>query len=419
MTRVPRQRAGYSQPICHDSHSQSRHMAGRMLSAALLVLLLTAVEGFASPQSGAPENRPSRDELSAVDIAKAQQLGQTLGIADWLGPLAPVALSPFFGIACLSGMSLYGRGWVSPDNAFLGEASPLNHQSVFVVFLILTVLTSLPRLTKVSKPFAQAVDQVEAWAGIITMLVLRFLIQHDSGGEVEVAAAHSAVFVMSPLTFTVNTLLAIAAVINVFVINTVKFFFEVLIWITPVPTIDAIFEVANKTVCAVLMAIYGYSPTLATVINLALFLAAALVFRWIYRREVFFRTMLMDACRAAVAPPGKCPEEISVFPVSDFGPFAARSRCRLQRRDSGWRLVQAGLISQDVVLELDQQDCQLEIDAGYFTNALRVSGVVSGTLTFSRLHNHQLSSLSQQLHASWHQRDVATPDTAGLRAELS
>lgn len=403
----------------------SPHPFGRQLILAGFLLLTVVTldgRGQSSTRSG---NREA--SISAAEIAQAQQLSQSLGVADWLGPLAPVALSPFFGIACLSGLALYGRGWVSPDNAFLGEGSPLHNETVFVVFLILTVLTSVPRFTKVSKPFAQAVDQVEAWAGIITMLVLKFLVQQNTGLEVEIAEQaaalpQDAVVLLSPLSFTISTLLAIAAIINVFVINTVKFFFEVLIWITPIPTVDAIFEIANKAACAFLMAVYGYSPTLATVINLALFVVAAVVFRWVYRREVFFRTMLMDACWAMLAAPRMVKSEISVFPVNDFGPFAARTRCRLIRLESGWRIVQPGLFSGDTAVELNQQTCQLELDAGYFTNVLRVTGEVSGQLTFSRYYNGQLSQLAETLGATLNAQGPQPQRAgalAGLKTELS
>ena len=409
----------------NTASSPSPHPFGRQLILAIFLLLTVVTldgRGQSSSRSG---NREA--SISSAEIAQAQQLSQSLGVADWLGPLAPVALSPFFGIACLSGLALYGKGWVSSDNAFLGEASPLHNETVFVVFLILTVVTSVPRFTKVSKPFAQAVDQVEAWAGIITMLVLRFLVQQGTGLEVETAEQtaampQDAVVLLSPLSFTISTLLAIAAIINVFVINTVKFFFEVLIWITPIPTVDAIFEIANKAVCAFLMAVYGYSPTLATVINLALFLAAAVVFRWVYRREIFFRTMLMDACWALLAPPKMVKSEISVFPVSDFGPFAARTRCRLIRLESGWRIVQPGLLSGDLAVELNQQTCQLKLETGYFTNALCVTGEVEGQLTFSRYYNGQLPQLAESLGASLNapgSQPHRAGALAGLKTELS
>ena len=108
------------------------------------------------------------NSVTTPEIVAGQQLVNTLSIAQWLGPLAPVALSPFFGITCLSGLSLYG-GKFAQHNPLLGAHSPLHNPAVFWTFLTLTILTSVPRFTKVSKPFSQAVDRLEAYSGIVTM----------------------------------------------------------------------------------------------------------------------------------------------------------------------------------------------------------------------------------------------------------
>ena len=363
---------------------------------------------------GSKQNAASR--ITAAEITSAQQFGQSLGIADWLGPLAPVALSPFFGIACLSGMSIFGQGWVAADNPFLGESSPLNNHAIFGTFLVLTLITSLPRLTKVSKPFAQAVDQVEAWAGIITMLTLKIML-----GAQAPETAEPGVIQLGIMSLTIDTLMLIAAAINVFVINTVKFFFEVLIWITPIPTIDAIFEFANKSLCAILMAIYGYSPTIATGINLAMFVAAAFVFSWSYRREVFFRTVLIDALWAFFAPTKKVANpQLIVFPASSINVIPARARCQLSKTDTGWKITQQRLLRNNIEVLLESPDCRMELDAGYFTNCLKLSGRHSGELTFSRRHNACLAELSELMGATLNADDAVTlRNQSGLKVELS
>jgi len=363
-----------------------------------------------------PDPVGAGDEFSASDVVAAQQFGETLGVAEWLGPLAPVALSPFFGITCLAGMSLYGQGWISADNAFLGEGSPLHHPAVFWIFLGLTLLTSIPRFTKVSKPFAQAVDHAEAWSGIITMVVLRFLLMSAAPD------AEQAEFVqMGVISVTTDTLLMIAAAVNIFVINAVKFFFEMLIWITPIPTIDAMFEVANKTVCGVLMAIYGYSPTIATGINLVMFVVAAILFRWMYRREVFFRSMLLDALLAFVLPPKTVKKpELNVFPVQAIDCIPARARCVLHRHDSGWTLIQRRMIRQDVTVEFVTADHSAHVTSGWLTNRLDLVGPLSGQLTFSRRFNHCLPELAESMGAALAADEESTVrDHSGLKAEMA
>lgn len=357
----------------------------------------------------------SDNEFSASDVVAAQQFGETLGVAEWLGPLAPVALSPFFGITCLSGMSLYGQGWISSDNAFLGESSPLHNPAVFWIFLGLTLLTSIPRFTKVSKPFAQAVDHAEAWSGIITMVVLRFLMMSAAPD-----AQQAEVVQLGVLSFTANSLLVIATAINIFVINAVKFFFEMLIWITPIPAIDAVFEVANKTTCGVLMAIYGYSPTIATGINLAMFVVAAILFRWMYRREIFFRSMLLDALFAFVLPPKQVRKpELNVFPVQAIDCIPARGRCVLHRHDSGWTLTHRRLLRQNETIEFVAADHSASVTAGWLTNRLDLTGIQSGQLTFSRRFNHCLPELAEAMRAVLPTEEAAQiRDHSGLKLEM-
>ncbi|MCP4173218.1 MAG: hypothetical protein GY758_20870 [Fuerstiella sp.] len=393
------------------------HRQWSILIAIGIILLTTALSpGAQELSSESVPSTPTARGLSAADLVAAQKFGETLSVADWLGPLAPVALSPFFGIACLSAMALYGQSWIAADNAFLGEGSPLADPGIFWVFLILTVITSVPRLTKVSKPFAQAVDQIETWAGIITMLTLRFMIRAEAPDVAEIA-----VIQMGLLSFGINSLLMLAAIINILVINTVRFFFEVLIWITPVPTVDAIFEMANKTLCAALMVIYGFSPTLATVVNLAVFTVALFLFGWAYRRQVFFHVILLDAVWAFLFPPRSVSQKpLIVFPVTAVGPVPARARCTLTQTDSGWTLKHERIFRGDLLVDISCDDSSADLIPGFITNCVRVRGATVADLTFSRWYNVLLPKFAVSLNVTLNEVDTATVrDRTGLKAELT
>ncbi len=278
-------------------------------------------------------------DFRAEDITAANTWAQSLQLADWLGPLAPVALSPFFGMACLSGLALYGPDWVT-NNALLGSSGPLQNEWLFVIFIVLTLLTSLPRLSKVSKPFAQAMDQLETYSVIIILLTIKVMSDYGSGADegTQVAMVQLGVF-----SVAADTLLMIAMAINIVVVNTVKFFFEFLVWLTPIPALDAIFEVCNKAICAALMAVYAFSPTIATMINVVILLCALVVFRWVSRQVRYYRTMVMDPVVAKFWKSyGQCPDgSVVVFPKDACGPFAAKSRLRICRDGDGWQLKEA------------------------------------------------------------------------------
>jgi hypothetical protein len=143
-----------------------------LLKLAVIFVGITTLASFQLPDSLPPSL--TENPLSLGDQQQAQALTQSIQAAEWLGPLAPIAISPFFGITCLAAISQFGGDFL-PVNSFVSNNPVLNNPTIFWIFLALTLLTSLPRFTKVSKPAAQAIDQVEAYAGIITILIIRFL----------------------------------------------------------------------------------------------------------------------------------------------------------------------------------------------------------------------------------------------------
>jgi hypothetical protein len=110
---------------------------------------------------------------ATADLAVADKVADAIPWSEIMGPLAPIALSPFFGLACLSGISLLTTRGVLPDNSFLHGHPVLTHPSILMVFLALAVFTSLPRLTKVSKPLAQFCDFLETYAGVVAVIVVQ------------------------------------------------------------------------------------------------------------------------------------------------------------------------------------------------------------------------------------------------------
>lgn len=211
---------------------------------------------------------------ATADLAVADKVADAIPWSEIMGPLAPIALSPFFGLACLSGISLLTTRGVLPDNSFLHGHPVLTHPSILMVFLALAVFTSLPRLTKVSKPLAQFCDFLETYAGVVAVIVVQVAARY-----VQTEPPPDVILPAGLGTVTLNTVLAALSVANILVIQSVRFFFELLVWLSPVPLLDAIFEAANKVFCAGLMLLYAYSPWLAMIINIVLFLICLALFR--------------------------------------------------------------------------------------------------------------------------------------------
>ena len=380
--------------------------------------LVDRLEGNERDSSERAANDPSplnQSGLSSTQIAVADQIAHTVSTAEFLGPMAPVALSPFFGVACLSGLAQFGPESIVTGNSLLAANSPLKNPWVLGIFATLAVVTSLPRLTKVSKPIAGALDQVEAWSGIIVMVVLRFLT--TSTGDAELAALSQETVQLAGLgEVTLDVALSIAAGVNVLVVNSLRFFFEFLVWITPVPFLDACFEAANKALCTGLMAIYALSPTLSLAINLVLFAVSAIAFLWVRRQVGFFRSLLFDWLLGWFREPstetiGTRP--LVVFPREAVGPFAARERLLLERTDDGWRLSRRGWFGG--VREVLVPEVAGELKPGWVAHTLTFDHDEVSPLLIGRRYRRSLTALADAFRVSLAE-DVAT--AAAAKAEL-
>jgi len=235
----------------------------RMLPLLLAAALLPAVlaSGYDATQA-------------AGDLAAADAMSDRVPWAELLGPLAPVALSPFFGMALLSGLSLLVTGGMLPDNELLRAHPVLTHPAMFAAFVALALFTSLPRLTKVSKPLALLCDTMETYAGIVAVIVVQLVSRYASAPE-----PGPVVLPAGLGTITIDALVAALTIANILVIHSVRLFFELLVWISPVPLLDAIFEALNKLFCAGLLAVYALSPWAALALNAMLVLMCLALLR--------------------------------------------------------------------------------------------------------------------------------------------
>jgi hypothetical protein len=343
-------------------------------------------------------------------MAKGEQLAKRISNIEVLAPLAPVALSPFFGITCLSGTSILCSNGVLPKNEFLMGNKALNNGLVFIIFLALSIATSLPKMTAVSKGFVEVTDQLETYAGIISYGVILYLA--DSGTE-------QAVYTAGILTFTGNTLLMTAVVINIIVINTVKYFFELLVWISPIPLLDAAFETTNKVVTAVLVTVYAFNPYLAMLLDIILFLICLTIFNWVRRRVKYYRMIFVDPIiakllgRTGTSPPAYIKARIGavieqgepllkVFPSRKIRKIKKKEMCYLTAGKDGLSLVKLRLIRQPKVEKFDTTNAQIEIITGLVSNAIAITSqemTKPAKLIFSKIHNNRIDSIAAALRS--------------------
>lgn len=308
-----------------------------MLRMRVLMVLACLLAGLATPATA--QSSPGL----AGELARGDALVDRLSLADHLGPLAPVALSPFFGLACLSGAALLVEQGVLPDHPMLSDHAMLTRPGLFAALVILTLVTSLPRLTKVGKPLAQLADFLESYAGFVVLLLAW---QFGGGGDGAPTASAPIMLAAGLGADLGGLLLAAAAFANFFVIQTVRLFFEFLVFLTPVPLIDALFEALNKAFTLALIALYVFNPYAALVANLLLFAGCAMLFRWTHRRVVYYRHLVLYPAAMRIAsffrraPTGTSPDQRParppiVFPLKRIGTIKPYAKCRWLREGDG------------------------------------------------------------------------------------
>ncbi len=229
--------------------------------------------------------------MGVPSLDAGNQVAESLATTEWLGPLAPIALSPFFGLAIMSGAACYGPDWLTERSGLLSHDGAFANPTLFWCMLGLSVLSSLPRLSKVSKPIALASENLEAYSSVIILIALRFLNTTPTDAQPELVAGIPWDIAMS-----------LVVLLNVVVVNSVKLFFEFLIWLVPFPSIDAFLEAGNKLLVAALMGLYMFSPTLATLLNLLILVACCLVFARVKRLTRKYRTLIIGPILARLLP---------------------------------------------------------------------------------------------------------------------
>lgn len=279
--------------------------------------------------------------MGGTENAVVGQITDFLATSEWLGPLAPVALSPFFGLAMLSGAATYGPDWLGERSGLFADGSSLDNAPLFWIMAMLAIASSLPRLSKVSKPIALACENLETYSSVIILVVLRFVAvenaEIESSGELQAG-------------MTADVIVSILVAMNIVVINGVKLFFEFLIWLVPFPSIDAMLELGNKSLCAAFMGLYMFSPAAATLLNLIVLAGCLVVFGWVRRRTGYYRNIIANPLLEKLLPdwfaePGESftafldsrqlglPKFNRVFVEVDGQTVTVRGRWWLRRRD--------------------------------------------------------------------------------------
>ncbi len=328
-------------------------------------------------------------EQSSDSVADTTEFARQISAVEWLGPMSAIALSPFFGLACLSGLANFGPEWATQDSPLLGNVGPMKSQLLFWIMLVLTIITSAPRFTKLSKPIALVAETLESYSAIIILAVMKFSSFLGSPSSSEVSDLPIAPYMMQAGIgdLTTDFVFTLAAATNIVVINTIKLGCEFFVWLIPVPFVDSIFEVTNKIACVCLALLYAYSPTVSALLNLAIFIACALIFIQVTRYMRYFKYLFVyPVFRATLGYNESEQKMFSGFLSAPWSKLPSKTELRLSRI-SGDRVevvyptwlsaypkgiaaiknVEPGLLSDKLTILLEGDRLTLDVRKGTFS----------------------------------------------------
>lgn len=255
-----------------------------VIGAALLAVLLLPPEAVAAKRTAV---------AAGLTMASAMKTAAVVG---------PLGISPFFALAAFGVADTLGL-WQAPAGL-----QPLAHPVVWVPMLVLGLVMQFGRSTKITKPFAEALGTGESALALFSLALM--IIPQLSG---ETAPLQKEAGVMSGL------LLLTAATTALVVLIVLRTALDVLIWLSPFPFVDFLFQVAKVAVTLGLVALAVVSPLAALIVNALLIAATLVTLRWALRTARFGITVAHDLTVGRFRQEEGMPRDPVVS--ADLGPF--------------------------------------------------------------------------------------------------
>ena len=299
-------------------------------------------------------------------------------IFELFGPVLPIAFSPFFGVALTSLASILASEGIF-ENEFLATHPILSNYGFFILFLVLTILTALPKYTKITGQFGLFISKLEDYAGVIILISIQVLPSLFK----DMQTTETVVYQAGMFEFTYTSLISIVAVANLYVIRVVRYFFDFLIFVSPVPAIDAFFDNSKKGFVALIIALYAFSPLLAFILNVIIFIISLFLFVWLKRRVTYFEYIYVNPLKARIF--NKLPELVAlripkkirgkhsyldfalkVFPMNKINKFKRKMLCWLICENGKLYLYKNRFFRKPLTLKIHKIPEQLQIGKDIF-----------------------------------------------------
>ncbi|MBI4815664.1 MAG: hypothetical protein HY791_05390 [Deltaproteobacteria bacterium] len=222
-----------------------------------------------------------------------------------IAALGAVGINPLFALGLFGLLGALG----APS---LPRLEILSHPAVFASFLALGLLITFGKSTKLGKPIAQTLGAFgELPIALIAAALFMFPDSHSLAAA-SAAVTHAGMG-FDEILFWAVCVSALGSLVIVILA------LDILIWLSPFPFVDGIFEGVKLVATSVLVALAVFFPTLAMVLSLVILVVAALVVRWAVRAARFGLTVAWDGFIGRWSAPAPMPADEAI----DLGPLSA------------------------------------------------------------------------------------------------
>ncbi len=213
---------------------------------------------------------------------------QNASVVEAVSLISPMAISPFWTLFLTSLASNFGFG-----NEYIATNPMLANIYIVIASFILVLITTIPNLSKFSKPLGLAAKFLENKAGYfiyILTLIAPYLMQASGNSNIEMSGFAIGGYEIPSSIF----IIALLAIPYFLVVVTVRYFLEILIFLSPIPLLDALFEFAKKVFTFGLVLIYFFFPKFGLILTLLIFVAAFFLFKKAKKFSNFFQYIYVE-----------------------------------------------------------------------------------------------------------------------------
>lgn len=319
----------------------------------------------------------AHEAVAAPGSARAAPVNDLVRSAALIGPLG---INPFLALAGLGFAATLG--WQPPAGF-----EPFTHPVVWIGLLALGLILQFGRSTKLTKPVAEMLGTSEAFVAVATVVMIMVPHFAERTTTIQEAGVASGLFMITVGLAVVSVLLIMRLAL------------DILIWLSPIPFVDFLFQIAKLGITIGLVVLAVLAPWVALVLSTLLIIATALGLRWAIRTARFGLTLVWDLSIGRFGARLPLPRDQVV--KDDLGPFDVfvleveglkkKSAARLDLRAGRWFIEQPRALGTDKSIPLGDAD-KAKVTPGFLGTELSLP---HGTILLPPRYRHLTEELTK------------------------